>query len=114
MTNLIGGDPNLHLIRIDARALFMRHAAMLLLSNANEPAADDVPVFYPRLTAGDQFSTTTMGHASPTKRIILEGMSMTANRPAVRPARPFFSSGPCAKRPGWSPERLNGALLGRS
>ncbi|HEY0265969.1 MAG TPA: phosphoserine transaminase [Rhizomicrobium sp.] len=35
-------------------------------------------------------------------------------RPAVRPARPFFSSGPCAKRPGWSPEALNGALVGRS
>ncbi|HXC55857.1 MAG TPA: phosphoserine transaminase [Rhizomicrobium sp.] len=34
--------------------------------------------------------------------------------PAVRPARPFFSSGPCAKRPGWTPEALNAALLGRS
>src|SRR5882757_1241621 len=39
---------------------------------------------------------------------------MTGNRPAVRPARPFFSSGPCAKRPGWSPEALSGACLGRS
>jgi phosphoserine aminotransferase len=39
---------------------------------------------------------------------------MTTNHPAVRPARPFFSSGPCAKRPGWTPEALNGALLGRS
>ena len=39
---------------------------------------------------------------------------MTGNMPAVRPARPFFSSGPCAKRPGWTPEALNGALLGRS
>src|SRR6516164_4749977 len=34
--------------------------------------------------------------------------------PAVRPARPFFSSGPCAKRPGWTPEALDTALLGRS
>jgi phosphoserine aminotransferase len=41
-------------------------------------------------------------------------MNMTGNMPAVRPARPFFSSGPCAKRPGWTPEALNGALLGRS
>ena len=39
---------------------------------------------------------------------------MTGIMPAVRPARPFFSSGPCAKRPGWTPEALNGALLGRS
>ncbi len=39
---------------------------------------------------------------------------MTGNMPAVRPARPFFSSGPCAKRPGWTPEALNAALLGRS
>ena len=35
-------------------------------------------------------------------------------KPAVRPARPFFSSGPCAKRPGWTPEALNSALVGRS
>ena len=39
---------------------------------------------------------------------------MTGIMPAVRPARPFFSSGPCAKRPGWTPEALSGALLGRS
>lgn len=39
---------------------------------------------------------------------------MTGNRPAVRPARPFFSSGPCAKRPGWTAEALKDALLGRS
>jgi phosphoserine aminotransferase len=42
-------------------------------------------------------------------------MNMTGtDMPAVRPARPFFSSGPCAKRPGWTAEALNGALLGRS
>src|SRR3569833_3003620 len=39
---------------------------------------------------------------------------MTGNMPAVRPARPFFSSGPSAKRPGWTPEVLQTALLGRS
>ena len=35
-------------------------------------------------------------------------------KPPVRPARPHFSSGPCAKRPGWSPENLNALTLGRS
>jgi phosphoserine aminotransferase len=39
---------------------------------------------------------------------------MTGKHPAVRPARPFFSSGPCAKRPGWTTEALDSALLGRS
>jgi len=44
-------------------------------------------------------------------------MTEVANQgkcPAVRPARPFFSSGPCAKRPGWTPQALKGALVGRS
>jgi phosphoserine aminotransferase len=34
--------------------------------------------------------------------------------PAVRPSVPHFSSGPCAKRPGWSQQSLTGAFLGRS
>ncbi|WP_369061113.1 phosphoserine transaminase [Caulobacter sp. 73W] len=37
-----------------------------------------------------------------------------AAKPAVRPARPEFSSGPCAKRPGWNSENLANAVLGRS
>ena len=35
-------------------------------------------------------------------------------RPSVRPRDPRFSSGPCAKRPGWTPAALGDALLGRS
>src|SRR3954468_11775360 len=38
----------------------------------------------------------------------------TTAKPAMRPARPEFSSGPCAKRPGWSPQNLSNAVLGRS
>ncbi|HEX4042424.1 MAG TPA: phosphoserine transaminase [Xanthobacteraceae bacterium] len=39
---------------------------------------------------------------------------MTPTIPAVRPRVPHFSSGPCAKRPGWTSQKLNDALLGRS
>jgi phosphoserine aminotransferase len=40
---------------------------------------------------------------------------MTATAaPAIKPAVPYFSSGPCAKRPGWTVEALKGAALGRS
>jgi phosphoserine aminotransferase len=35
-------------------------------------------------------------------------------KPAVRPQNLCFSSGPCAKRPGWSVSALEGALVGRS
>jgi phosphoserine aminotransferase len=37
-----------------------------------------------------------------------------ATMPAERPRAPFFSSGPCAKRPGWSLDNLKEAPLGRS
>jgi len=39
---------------------------------------------------------------------------MSTAKPGVRPAVPHFSSGPCAKRPGWSLQVLTDALLGRS
>lgn len=37
-----------------------------------------------------------------------------STKPDIRPSNPRFSSGPCAKRPGWSLAALEGALLGRS
>jgi phosphoserine aminotransferase len=39
---------------------------------------------------------------------------MTVAKPASRPLVPHFSSGPCAKRPGWNPQNLKDAALGRS
>ena len=41
-------------------------------------------------------------------------MTASAAKPGLRPANPQFSSGPCAKRPGWSLEALGDAALGRS
>src|SRR5579863_671568 len=39
---------------------------------------------------------------------------MTRTTPSMRPRVPHFSSGPCAKRPGWTPQALSDAVLGRS
>jgi phosphoserine aminotransferase len=39
---------------------------------------------------------------------------MTTPKPALRPANPQFSSGPCAKIPGWTANHLQNALVGRS
>src|SRR5579872_400212 len=39
---------------------------------------------------------------------------MTVAKPASRPRVPHFSSGPCAKRPGWTPQNLKDAAIGRS
>lgn len=41
-------------------------------------------------------------------------MSPLPNKPANKPQVPSFSSGPCPKRPEWSLQALEGALLGRS
>jgi len=40
--------------------------------------------------------------------------ALRAPKPTTKPKRPFFSSGPCAKPPGWSPNRLETSALGRS
>ena len=39
---------------------------------------------------------------------------MTVPKPTRKPARPFFSSGPCAKPPGWDASKLKTESLGRS
>ena len=43
-----------------------------------------------------------------------EGALAHPQIPTAKPARPFFSSGPCAKPPGYSPDKLATASLGRS
>src|SRR6187549_3595558 len=43
-----------------------------------------------------------------------DGAPARLARPESRPARPHFSSGPCAKPPGWAPDKLATESLGRS
>src|SRR5690242_17628135 len=55
------------------------------------------------------------GTPLPTERRLSGRVDIMANpKPGVRPANPHFSSGPCAKRPGWSLQVLTDAVLGRS
>jgi len=42
------------------------------------------------------------------------GAELRPARPTTRPDRPYFSSGPCAKPPGWTPQSLDTSALGRS
>jgi phosphoserine aminotransferase len=45
---------------------------------------------------------------------IAAGAPVRLAKPNFRPRRPYFSSGPCAKPPGWTPDKLDIAALGRS
>jgi phosphoserine aminotransferase len=45
---------------------------------------------------------------------VTAGADVRAAKPTTRPKRPYFSSGPCAKPPGWSPDKLQTDALGRS
>ena len=42
------------------------------------------------------------------------GAASHRTKPELLPARPYFSSGPCAKPPGWSPDQIDTRILGRS
>ncbi len=49
-----------------------------------------------------------------TDSTVLDATAASAAMPATRPARPYFSSGPCAKPPGWDAAKLATESLGRS
>src|SRR5262245_1782174 len=57
-------------------------------------------------------ATRAAGHAPPPE--CSSSVRERSMKPNMRPARPDFSSGPCAKRPGWTPEVLMDAAVGRS
>jgi phosphoserine aminotransferase len=46
--------------------------------------------------------------------LVTEGAPLRLAKPDIRPERPNFSSGPCAKPPGWLPQSLDTSALGRS
>src|SRR4028118_417409 len=66
------------------------------------------------LTALAPSIQASAGHAVPTRRALSERRVKLTTRPPARPARPYFSSGPCAKRPGWDAANLRTEVLGRS
>lgn len=49
-----------------------------------------------------------------TDTTLVTGATIAPAKPATKPARPHFSSGPCAKPPGWDASKLNVDVLGRS
>ena len=49
-----------------------------------------------------------------TESAVADATAASVAKPAVKPKRPFFSSGPCAKPPGWDAAKLATASLGRS
>src|SRR5690606_16369281 len=68
------------------------------------------------LTARPYRRTPLSGTPFPNEGRLSERVDImtSTTQPAVRPANPHFSSGPCAKRPGWSVTALSNAALGRS
>jgi len=61
------------------------------------------------------FSYTGGGTPLPNERLASVRVNIMAKtKPALRPANPQFSSGPCAKLPGWNTDLLKNAMTGRS
>src|SRR4051812_49541795 len=97
-----------------ARAPIRANSICCALQHAN--------LSHPRLPCRGQPLEPAAGHAVPTRRALsarrveltdtmTAGATLRAAKPATLPDRPYFSSGPCAKPPGWSPQALDTAGL---
>jgi phosphoserine aminotransferase len=66
------------------------------------------------VASANPFARAVGGPRRPNAARALCKESPLVDRPSAPPARPYFSSGPCAKPPGWSPDKLDTSALGRS
>jgi phosphoserine aminotransferase len=66
------------------------------------------------MVQGEPSKDLSSGPFAPTHPNVTVVIESAMKEPIAKPARPHFSSGPCAKRPGWSLEVLRDALVGRS
>src|SRR4051812_11732806 len=78
------------------------------------PVEADPRIFRAALPRPQSALEAAAGHAVPTRRELSARRVNLVDRPVAPPARPYFSSGPCAKPPGWSPDKLRTVALGRS
>jgi len=97
-----------------------------LLCSAPWTDSSAARIFRAALPAPQSSLQTAAGHAVPTRRALsarrvtltdtatAAAAALRAAKPATKPTRPYFSSGPCAKPPGWIPQALDTSALGRS
>ena len=89
-------------------------------NSAHQPANTGQPVNISQPVNSDAKTSSTKRLASATVQNQLDDRQRDQDyqprpsKPAIKPANPRFSSGPCAKHPGWKLENLGTANLGRS
>ena len=99
---ILAGNPNLRIL--DAKGNVMTHKIEILMGEKNilptESFFAPQPPKYP--------------HISPIFRPISPPNFGGGGKPEKKPNNPNFSSGPCAKRPGWKIDALKNSSVGRS
>src|SRR5215212_6492591 len=91
-----------------------KKACEVLYGISGRDANEHSVKYGPALTRAAVFAISGGGTPLPNEGRPSERMDYMAVTPAARPRAPFFSSGPCAKRPGWTLDNLKDAPLGRS
>src|ERR1051325_10342821 len=108
--------------RFEQNQSVVRRSTTLCPTDSRPPQAR---IFRAALFLPDSRLEARPGHAVPTRRVLSarrveltdtveDGAVVRPAKPTTRPVRPYFSSGPCAKPPGWSADKLATEALGRS